>query len=78
MWKCCFQIFIAYLNFIVPESTLMTFNSKQFMYRTYFVKFKFRGFWELKSQTTFIVSLIHWDKKEVLFLYFQFFLELTY
>ena len=73
MWKRCSQIFIAYLDFIVPDSTLMTFNSKQFMYRTYFVKFKFRGFWELKSQTTFIVSLIHWGKKEVLFPLFSVF-----
>ena len=34
--KSGFQIFIVYLNFIAPDSTLMTFNSKRFMYRTYF------------------------------------------
>ena len=49
MWKCGSLKSIVYLNFIAPDSTLLTFNSKRFMYRTYFVKFKFRGYWELKK-----------------------------
>ena len=49
MWKWVCRIFVVYLNFNVPDSTQMTFNTKRFMYRTYFVKLKFRGYWELKE-----------------------------
>ena len=48
MWKYGSQIFVVYLNFIAPDSTLMTVISKWFMYGTYFIKFKFRGYSELK------------------------------
>ena len=47
VWKCSSQIFIVYLKFIAPDSVLITLSSKQFMYRTYFVKFKFRWYVEL-------------------------------
>ena len=37
-----FLLCIVLFLFVAPDSTLMTFNSKQFMHRTYNVKFKFR------------------------------------
>ena len=37
------------MNFITPDSTPMTFNLKRFMYKADFVKFRFRGYWELKN-----------------------------
>ena len=42
-----FSDFIVYLKFIAPDSVLITLSSKQFMYRTYFVEFKFRWYLEL-------------------------------
>ena len=45
VWKCSSQIFN--LKFIAPDSVSITLNSKQFMYRTYFVEFKFRSHLEL-------------------------------
>ena len=53
VWKCSSQIFILYLKFIAPDSVSITLNSKQFMYRTYFVEFKFR--WHLER---FLFSFI--------------------
>lgn len=49
MWKRRSQIFIVYLNFNTPDSSLKTFDEKWFMRRTNFVKFDYRGYWELKT-----------------------------
>ena len=37
------QFFIVYLNFNDPDFIQMTFDAKQFMYRIYFFKFRFKG-----------------------------------
>ena len=76
MWKCVCRIFIVCINFNAPDSTLMTFNTKRFMYRVYFVKLTFRGYWELKkldsihghlgslgSPIPFMVTLAHWGRE---------------
>ena len=47
VWKCGCQIFIMYLNFIAPDFTQMSFNSKRFICRTCFVSFEIRWPWEL-------------------------------
>ena len=44
-----FSDFDCYLNFIGSDSTLMTYNSKQFIYMTYFVQFEFKGHCKLKN-----------------------------
>ena len=38
-------------------STLMTFDTTKFMYRTYLVKFEFRGYWKLKKSNCIHGSL---------------------
>ena len=43
------RFFLVYLNFNAPDSTLLTFDAERFMYKTYFVKFEFRGYHELKK-----------------------------
>ena len=46
-WKSDSQSFIVYLIFTAPYFTLMTFNSKRFMYTTYyFAKFKLTWYWQ--------------------------------
>ena len=49
MWRYCYHIFIAYLNFIAPDSTLMTFNSKHLCIGHNLSNLKNRGFCELKN-----------------------------
>ena len=41
-----FSDFYPVFEFIAPDSTLMTLNTKRLMYSTYSVKSKFRWYWE--------------------------------
>ena len=57
-WKSDSQSFIVYLIFTAPYFTLMTFNSKRFMYTTYyFAKFKFTWYWQFFFFFIFIFSV---------------------
>ena len=78
MWKCGYRIFIVFMNFNAPDSTLMTFDVNQFMHRTNFVKFEFRWNWKLKSQITFMVTLVHRDRKRDITCFFGEFFSVVF
>ena len=61
-----------YLNFITPDTTLTAFSSTRFMYRTYFVKFEFRRYWELKTSDYIHGHFYSLGTKKVYFLFFIF------
>ena len=69
--NCSSQILYYYLSFKAPDFVQMALDVIQFMDKINFVKFKFRGYWEMnksKSSLGHIGSLVLFIKIDIMFI----------